>query len=147
MCAGLWQLLVAVSAFLAMAAAQETGAAPMVPALFVFGDSLLDSGNNNNLASLAKANYLPYGIDFAAGPTGRFCNGYTIVDELGTYACTHVRCVGAKRIASFLLLHDAVELGGCQRESSEPSTLLEFQSSSFRHVHFVGCLSLFPVRS
>uniref|UniRef100_A0A453S2J5 GDSL esterase/lipase n=1 Tax=Aegilops tauschii subsp. strangulata TaxID=200361 RepID=A0A453S2J5_AEGTS len=49
---------------------------------FVFGDSLLDSGNNNNLASLAKANYLPYGIDFAAGPTGRFCNGYTIVDEL-----------------------------------------------------------------
>ncbi|KAM3211502.1 hypothetical protein ACQJBY_064956 [Aegilops geniculata] len=82
MSAGLWQLLVAVSAFLAMAAAQETGAAPMVPALFVFGDSLLDSGNNNNLASLAKANYLPYGIDFAAGPTGRFCNGYTIVDEL-----------------------------------------------------------------
>ncbi|KAJ1266914.1 hypothetical protein BS78_07G016800 [Paspalum vaginatum] len=56
-------------------------AAP-VPALFVFGDSLVDSGNNNNLASLAKANYLPYGIDFAGGPTGRFCNGYTIVDEL-----------------------------------------------------------------
>ncbi|KAF7096279.1 hypothetical protein CFC21_098250 [Triticum aestivum] len=82
MSAGLWQLLLAVSAFLATAAAQETGAAPMVPALFVFGDSLLDSGNNNNLASLAKANYLPYGIDFAAGPTGRFCNGYTIVDEL-----------------------------------------------------------------
>ncbi|GJN12613.1 hypothetical protein PR202_ga30905 [Eleusine coracana subsp. coracana] len=53
-----------------------------VPALFVFGDSLIDNGNNNNLASLAKANYFPYGIDFAAGPTGRFCNGYTIVDEL-----------------------------------------------------------------
>ncbi|KAL6658773.1 hypothetical protein ACP70R_002813 [Stipagrostis hirtigluma subsp. patula] len=53
-----------------------------VPALFVFGDSLIDAGNNNNLASLAKANYFPYGIDFAAGPTGRFCNGYTIVDEL-----------------------------------------------------------------
>lgn len=84
----LWQLLVAVSAFLAMAAAQETGTAPLVPALFVFGDSLLDNGNNNNLASLAKANYLPYGIDFAVGPTGRFCNGYTIVDELGTYLRT-----------------------------------------------------------
>ncbi|RLN03340.1 GDSL esterase/lipase [Panicum miliaceum] len=53
------------------------------PALFVFGDSLIDSGNNNsNLASLAKANYFPYGIDFAGGPTGRFSNGYTIVDEL-----------------------------------------------------------------
>ena len=83
----LWQLLVAVSALLT-AAAQNAGAPPLVPALFVFGDSLVDNGNNNNLASLAKANYLPYGIDFAAGPTGRFCNGYTIVDELGTYVCS-----------------------------------------------------------
>jgi phospholipase/lecithinase/hemolysin len=61
-----------------------TAAAQRVPGLFVFGDSLIDNGNNNNLASLAKANYFPYGIDFAGGPTGRFCNGYTIVDELGT---------------------------------------------------------------
>jgi hypothetical protein len=64
---------------------RAAAAAPAVPALFVFGDSLIDSGNNNNLASLAKANYFPYGIDFDGGPTGRFSNGYTIVDELGTY--------------------------------------------------------------
>ncbi|KAK8951483.1 GDSL esterase/lipase [Platanthera zijinensis] len=50
--------------------------------MFVFGDSLIDNGNNNGLASLAKANYYPYGIDFAAGPTGRFSNGYTIVDGI-----------------------------------------------------------------
>ncbi|WOK96520.1 GDSL esterase/lipase [Canna indica] len=56
--------------------------AELVPAMFVFGDSLIDSGNNNDLASLAKANYYPYGIDFAGGPTGRFSNGYTIVDEI-----------------------------------------------------------------
>ncbi|KAG0487001.1 hypothetical protein HPP92_009096 [Vanilla planifolia] len=54
----------------------------MVPAMFVFGDSLIDNGNNNNLPTLAKANYYPYGIDFAGGPTGRFFNGYTIADEL-----------------------------------------------------------------
>ncbi|XP_031474252.1 GDSL esterase/lipase At1g71691 [Nymphaea colorata] len=54
----------------------------MVPALFVFGDSLIDNGNNNNLPSLAKANYYPYGIDFRGGPTGRFSNGYTMVDEI-----------------------------------------------------------------
>ncbi|KAH0453661.1 hypothetical protein IEQ34_017985 [Dendrobium chrysotoxum] len=54
----------------------------LVPAMFVFGDSLIDNGNNNNLPSLAKANYLPYGIDFAGGPTGRFANGYTIADEI-----------------------------------------------------------------
>ncbi|CAH9113919.1 unnamed protein product, partial [Cuscuta epithymum] len=55
----------------------------LVPAMFIFGDSLVDNGNNNNLFSLAKANYPPYGIDFNQGPTGRFSNGYTIVDEIG----------------------------------------------------------------
>ncbi|XP_047323025.1 GDSL esterase/lipase At1g71691 [Impatiens glandulifera] len=54
----------------------------MVPAMFIFGDSLIDNGNNNNLPSLAKANYYPYGIDFQAGPTGRFSNGYTMVDQI-----------------------------------------------------------------
>lgn len=55
-----------------------------VPALFVFGDSLVDVGNNNYLSSIAKANYFPYGIDFAKfGPTGRFSNGKTFVDILG----------------------------------------------------------------
>ncbi|XP_022152509.1 GDSL esterase/lipase At1g71691-like [Momordica charantia] len=56
--------------------------AEMVPAMFVFGDSLIDNGNNNNLPSFAKANYFPYGIDFNGGPTGRFSNGYTMVDEI-----------------------------------------------------------------
>ncbi|MED6155124.1 hypothetical protein PIB30_002327 [Stylosanthes scabra] len=55
--------------------------APQVPCFFVFGDSLVDNGNNNNLNSLAKANYLPYGIDFG-GPTGRFSNGKTTVDVI-----------------------------------------------------------------
>lgn len=55
----------------------------LVPAMFIFGDSLIDNGNNNNLLTLAKANYPPYGIDFNLGPTGRFSNGYTIVDIIG----------------------------------------------------------------
>ncbi|KAJ4966675.1 hypothetical protein NE237_018524 [Protea cynaroides] len=54
----------------------------LVPAMFIFGDSLIDNGNNNNLPSFAKANYYPYGIDFNGGPTGRFSNGYTMVDEI-----------------------------------------------------------------
>ncbi|XP_042008455.1 GDSL esterase/lipase At1g71691-like [Salvia splendens] len=54
----------------------------MVPALFIFGDSLIDNGNNNDLPSFAKANYFPYGIDFNGGPTGRFSNGYTMVDTI-----------------------------------------------------------------
>lgn len=53
---------------------------------FVFGDSLVDAGNNNYLFSLAKANSPPYGIDFKPSggqPTGRFTNGRTISDILG----------------------------------------------------------------
>ena len=66
-----------------------------VPALFVFGDSLVDVGNNNYLSSIAKANFLPYGVDFANfGPTGRFSNGKTFVDILGNLQCIRF----AKRI-------------------------------------------------
>lgn len=53
-----------------------------LPANFVFGDSLVDAGNNNYIFSLSKANFLPHGIDFGK-PTGRFTNGRTIVDIIG----------------------------------------------------------------
>ncbi|XP_059669415.1 GDSL esterase/lipase At1g29670-like [Cornus florida] len=53
---------------------------PQVPCYFIFGDSLFDNGNNNDLNTTAKVNYRPYGIDFPLGPTGRFCNGRTSVD-------------------------------------------------------------------
>ena len=39
-----------------------------VPCFFIFGDSLSDNGNNNNLVTKAKANYQPYGIDFPGDP-------------------------------------------------------------------------------
>ncbi|XWS70963.1 hypothetical protein CRYUN_Cryun03dG0096000 [Craigia yunnanensis] len=55
-------------------------AEPQVPCYFIFGDSLSDNGNNNNLATTAKVNYSPYGIDFPKGPTGRFTNGRTMQD-------------------------------------------------------------------
>lgn len=54
-----------------------------VPCYFIMGDSLADAGNNNLLLTTAKANYQPYGIDFPAGATGRFCNGRTAADVIG----------------------------------------------------------------
>ncbi|KAK4275093.1 hypothetical protein QN277_018234 [Acacia crassicarpa] len=59
-----------------------------IPAVFVIGDSVMDTGNNNDLVSLAKCNYLPYGKDFKGGvATGRCSNGKVpsdiIVEELG----------------------------------------------------------------
>lgn len=54
------------------------------PALYVVGDSLVDSGNNNHLDTVVKSNYPPYGSDFEGGkPTGRFSNGKTIADYIG----------------------------------------------------------------
>ncbi|KAM7505883.1 hypothetical protein LguiB_004787 [Lonicera macranthoides] len=53
---------------------------PQVPCFFIFGDSLVDSGNNNKLVTLAKSTFPPYGIDFHKGPTGRFSNGRTMAD-------------------------------------------------------------------
>ncbi|XP_071694592.1 GDSL esterase/lipase At4g16230-like [Rutidosis leptorrhynchoides] len=53
-----------------------------LPAQFIFGDSLVDAGNNNYLVTLSKANFPPYGIDFGM-PTGRYTNGRTITDILG----------------------------------------------------------------
>ncbi|XP_043701178.1 GDSL esterase/lipase At5g45670-like [Telopea speciosissima] len=55
-------------------------AKPQVPCYFIFGDSLVDNGNNMLLPTLAKALTLPYGIDFPRGPTGRFTNGRTVAD-------------------------------------------------------------------
>lgn len=47
-----------------------------VPAVIVFGDSSVDSGNNNFIPTIARSNFAPYGQDFPGGqPTGRFCNG------------------------------------------------------------------------
>ncbi|KAL3514794.1 hypothetical protein ACH5RR_027511 [Cinchona calisaya] len=59
-----------------------------IPAVFAFGDSIVDQGNNNNLSTLIKCNFPPYGKDFSGGiPTGRFSNSKTppdlIAEELG----------------------------------------------------------------
>ncbi|KAJ0983070.1 hypothetical protein J5N97_011325 [Dioscorea zingiberensis] len=53
------------------------------PAMFVFGDSLSDVGNNNYIDTNAKCNFPHYGIDYPGGkPTGRFSNGKNVVDLL-----------------------------------------------------------------
>ncbi|XP_057860365.2 GDSL esterase/lipase At5g33370 [Cryptomeria japonica] len=51
------------------------------PAYFVFGDSLVDNGNNNYVATTARADSYPYGIDYPTHrATGRFSNGLNIAD-------------------------------------------------------------------
>ncbi|MED6106381.1 hypothetical protein PIB30_004154 [Stylosanthes scabra] len=59
-----------------------------VTGMIFFGDSIVDTGSNNELPTLAKCNFLPYGRDFFGGkPTGRFSNGKVptdfIAEEMG----------------------------------------------------------------
>lgn len=52
--------------------------------MFVFGSSLVDNGNNHFLQNpAAPANFLPYGIDFPLGPSGRYTNGKNVIDLIG----------------------------------------------------------------
>ncbi|XP_048128590.1 GDSL esterase/lipase EXL3-like isoform X3 [Rhodamnia argentea] len=54
-----------------------------VPAAYAFGDSIVDPGNNNGLATVAKCNFPPYGRDLDQGvPMGRFSNGRVPSDML-----------------------------------------------------------------
>lgn len=60
-------------------------------AFFVFGDSLVDSGNNNFLATTARADAPPYGIDYPTRrATGRFSNGLNIPDLISTYTYNNI---------------------------------------------------------
>ena len=58
-----------------------------VPAVFFFGDSYGDTGNNDYIPTFSKANFAPYGRDFIDHiPTGRVSNGKLMPDYFGEYA-------------------------------------------------------------
>ncbi|XP_047978197.1 GDSL esterase/lipase At1g33811-like [Salvia hispanica] len=76
----LWAILIFLH--LANAKACNSNGCSQVRGFFIFGDSLVDNGNNNDMLTLARADYSPYGVDFSDGATGRFTNGRTFVDVL-----------------------------------------------------------------
>ncbi|PON51383.1 Lipase [Parasponia andersonii] len=59
---------------------------PSIPAVFAFGDSTIDPGNNNGLTGVSaifSGDHPPYGKDFPNHiPTGRFSNGKLATDYL-----------------------------------------------------------------
>ncbi|KAH6804401.1 SGNH hydrolase-type esterase superfamily protein [Perilla frutescens var. frutescens] len=75
----------------------------LAPALFVIGDSSVDSGTNNFLGTLARADRPPYGRDFDSHqPTGRFCNGRIPVDYIALR-------LGLPLVPSFLAQTGSIE--------------------------------------
>ncbi|KAL5856650.1 hypothetical protein ACOSQ3_004108 [Xanthoceras sorbifolium] len=78
----MWHLVLLI---LSLSSSNRVYGEPKVPCYFIFGDSLYDNGNNNDLDTLAKANYPPYGVDFPQGPSGRFTNGRTTTDLIAEH--------------------------------------------------------------
>ncbi|XP_060202615.1 GDSL esterase/lipase At5g45960-like [Lycium barbarum] len=57
-----------------------------ISAVLIFGDSTVDSGNNNYISTIAKSDFPPYGRDFVNHiPTGRFTNGRLVTDYIISY--------------------------------------------------------------
>lgn len=57
-----------------------------VSAIFVFGDSTVDPGNNNYVETLFRSDFPPYGRDFLQHrSTGRFTNGRLPTDFIASY--------------------------------------------------------------
>uniref|UniRef100_A0ACD5Z6G1 Uncharacterized protein n=1 Tax=Avena sativa TaxID=4498 RepID=A0ACD5Z6G1_AVESA len=57
--------------------------AAQISALIVFGDSTVDTGNNNYISTVVRSDFAPYGRDLQlenGHPTGRFSNGRLTVD-------------------------------------------------------------------
>ncbi|KAF2304220.1 hypothetical protein GH714_028635 [Hevea brasiliensis] len=86
-CIGYFFVFVILQSFRASAisSAQETASG----ALFIFGDSSVDVGNNNYITTIPEnqADVKPYGQNgFFEGPTGRFSDGRVIVDFIADYA-------------------------------------------------------------
>ena len=72
----------------ALAASSKVRPAGKVPAMYVFGDSTVDVGNNNYLpGDFPRADKPYYGVDFPGGarPTGRWSSGYNIADFVGIF--------------------------------------------------------------
>ena len=68
----------------------------VVTAVIVFGDSIVDPGNNNGLHTLIKANHPPYGKDMLNHEaTGRYSNGLIPTDLIGMLLCAYASVVSS----------------------------------------------------
>lgn len=74
------KLVCVVVGLAATVCSSAAAAGQLVNAVYVFGDSLVDVGNNDYLPAPAPRARSPYGYDLPGRPTGRFTNGYNLAD-------------------------------------------------------------------
>ncbi|KAL9424746.1 hypothetical protein AB3S75_031798 [Citrus x aurantiifolia] len=115
----------------------SSSATQLAPALYVFGDSLFDSGNNNLLPTIARANYLPYGANFVnKSSTGRFTNGKTVADFVAEF-------LGLPYSPPFLKIRDKLPLTGLNYASGSCGILPETGRPFGKCLNFEEQVSLF----
>ncbi|KAK3011174.1 hypothetical protein RJ639_011747 [Escallonia herrerae] len=82
----LFHVFVFISKAKSQALAKQRASNNSISAVFVFGDSTADPGNNNYIPTPFKSNFRPYGRDFTNQvPTGRFTNGMLAYDFIARY--------------------------------------------------------------
>uniref|UniRef100_A0A3Q7EZW0 Uncharacterized protein n=1 Tax=Solanum lycopersicum TaxID=4081 RepID=A0A3Q7EZW0_SOLLC len=110
---------------------------PLAPALYVFGDSIFDSGNNNVLPTLAKADFKPYGSNFDGGrATGRFTNGKTVADFIAEF-------LGLPFSPPYLSLRGSLKLTGLNYASGSCGILPYTGNFIGKCLHFSEQVDLF----
>uniref|UniRef100_A0A453KZB4 GDSL esterase/lipase n=1 Tax=Aegilops tauschii subsp. strangulata TaxID=200361 RepID=A0A453KZB4_AEGTS len=142
--AALGVLLVTMAAAMVAAAAAAAATARAPRPFFVFGDSLVDSGNNNYLATTARADSPPYGLDYPTHrATGRFSNGLNVPDIISEH-------LGAEPVLPYLSPHlDGHKLlGGANFASAGVGILndtgIQFVSEHHPHTEAAALLRAVP---
>ncbi|KAG8475443.1 hypothetical protein CXB51_032205 [Gossypium anomalum] len=88
------------------------------PAIFIFGDSVFDAGNNHFIKNCSvQADFPPYGSTFFHHPTGRFSDGRTVADFISQF-------IGIGLQQPYLEAQIAVMNGSRKEYPSTDSTLL-----------------------
>ncbi|KAG1361951.1 GDSL esterase/lipase EXL3 [Cocos nucifera] len=78
-------ILVLLLQLILLAQAHSSNRTTNVTFVLFFGDSIMDTGNNNGLLTVVKSNFHPYGQDFAGHQaTGRFSNGKIATDLIAS---------------------------------------------------------------
>lgn len=107
-------------------------------ALFVFGDSVFEPGNNNyiDISIAGRADFPPYGETFFEFPTGRHCDGRTVPDFVALYmGLPYLHAYLDPNNTDYLVGANFASAGAGVLESSDPDVIyLELQVSYMEKV-------------
>ncbi|CAL5419304.1 unnamed protein product [Camellia sinensis] len=108
-----------------------------IRAIFTFGDSIFDAGNNHfNKNCTAQADFPPYGSSFFRHPTGRFTNGRTVVDFISQF-------VGIELQKPYLELQSEVTNGSMKEYPSNGINFASAGSGVLRGTnHYLGVMPI-----